>query len=99
MIVAQGDTLSSLASRFGYLSYEPVWNHAENAPLRERRDDPHALLPEDAVRIPAVKPLTFEESTGSEHTYRIVRGQCWLRLRLVDGRGEPRAGVTPLAPT
>src|SRR5690606_17426642 len=50
--VAQGECLSTIAHRFGLESWKVLWDHPENAPLRERRKSPHVLLPGDVVAVP-----------------------------------------------
>ena len=89
--VTQGETISSIADRFGFLDFESIWGEPANADLREKRGDGHVLLPGDRVTIPDHEVRKVDASTGQSHRF-VVHGQT-LRLRL-DLRDE---GDQPLA--
>ncbi len=87
--VRQGDCISSIAFEHGFF-WETVWNHANNADLKQKRKDPNVLMEGDVVHIPDLTPK--EESGGTEQTHRFrlkgVPAKMKVRLLIDD---EPRA--------
>jgi hypothetical protein len=87
--VEQGDCLSSISDEHGFF-WSTVWNHPDNADLKELRNDPNALLEGDVVVVPdkAMK----EESCATEQKHKFKKkgtpAKIKIRLMLDD---EPRA--------
>jgi len=48
-LVRPGDCIASLAATCG-VSVATIWDHPDNAALRQRRASPHQLMPGDVVR-------------------------------------------------
>ncbi len=87
--VRQGESVESIAAGCGHLP-KTIWDAPENSELRERRKDPHVLMPGDRVFVPAVKPRTFTVATGGKYRFVVERPTSRLRLQLTKG-GKPRA--------
>jgi len=87
--VKQGECISSIAAKYGFLS-ETIWDDAANADLKKKRGDPNILAPGDVVVIPDIR--LSEESGGAEkrHTFRRPNANTILSLRLLSD-GEPVA--------
>ena len=90
--VKQGDCISSIAYEAGFL-WETLWNHPDNAKLRQLRRNPNALLPGDVVTIPEKR--VKEESCDATrlHKFRIKGVPVRFNLRLLDIAGDPRSDV------
>jgi N-acetylmuramoyl-L-alanine amidase len=88
--VVPGDSISSIAFRFGYFP-DQLWNDPANAELRARRGDPNVLLPGDRVQLPARRPRTVQAATGRSHRFRRKGVPARFRIQLFLG-DEPRAG-------
>jgi hypothetical protein len=88
--LAQGDCLSSIAIRHGFAP-ETVWEHGQNAELRERRIDPNALLPGDQLFVPEIEEKQEPVATDTVKRFKLSVGPLRLRVRLTR-HGEPRAG-------
>lgn len=52
-VIREGDTLPKLAKRFGLKRWEDIYDHDENAELRDLRPDPKVMFTGDHVWIPA----------------------------------------------
>ncbi|MBL8237603.1 MAG: peptidoglycan-binding protein [Bryobacterales bacterium] len=89
--VKQGDHLTKIAANFGFVDYEFIWNHPNNAALKQLRKDPHVLFPGDSLYIP--DPSKREEicATGRLHKFVLGRRQLMLRLVLEDHYEGPLA--------
>ncbi|PRP99331.1 peptidoglycan-binding domain-containing protein [Enhygromyxa salina] len=84
----QGDCLSTIALSRGF-DPETVWDHGDNAALRERRTDPNTLLPGDRLFVPELEQKQEPAPTDTLTTFRLSVGPIRLRVRLTR-RGEPR---------
>lgn len=87
-IVKQGDCLSSIADKYG-LFWEKIWNHPQNAKLKEKRKDPNILYPGDVIYIPDKEEKEETASTGQKHCFRRKGVPEKLELTLCL-EGEPR---------
>ncbi len=85
----QGDTIISLAFANG-LSAETVWNHPQNAEIKQKRENMNILLPGDGVFIPEIRVKELSEPTNRVHKYRCNNTPVKLRLQLLK-EGNPRA--------
>lgn len=90
--VKQGDCISSIADKYN-LSTETIWNHPDNAELKDKRKDPNILFPDDVVIIPDKE--IKEEACATDQVHRFKRKGIppKLSLRLMDG-DEPRKNVS-----
>lgn len=87
--VVAGDCLCSVAKTYG-LSWDAIYNHPKNAPLRAKRPDPNVLYPGDVIAIPDTRPITAMRATGEVHEFRVVVPRAVLKLKLTLD-GEPLA--------
>jgi hypothetical protein len=94
--VKQGDCIMSIAEERGY-RWETIWNHPDNAPLKQLRRDPNIIFPGDVVTIPDKAQRTESAPTDqrSKFVKRVVKAQ--VRLRLLDLKRLPRANVAYIA--
>jgi hypothetical protein len=89
--VQQGDCLSNLAKRNG-MDWKTIWDHPNNAKLREKRKDPNVLLPGDMLFIPDREPRWEKAPTGARHVFSVKPPKAKVRLRIKD-EGKPVAGA------
>ncbi len=92
--IEQGESLLSIAYEGGFDTWKRVWDDPANAELRERREDPQALLPGDELVVPRRKTDPTEPcSVNKIHRFRLVRPRAWVNLRMLDDAGEPIVGA------
>ncbi len=88
------DHIVRLAYYSGHKSYEPIWEHPANAPLREQRPDPGVLGIGDQVHVPDAPPWRFERlPTRREHQLVLDLPHPHVRLRLLRAGFVPFGGV------
>lgn len=86
--VNQGDCLNSIAAAFGMLP-DTIWD--ANDDLKEKRNNPNALMPGDQLVIPDLRPKKFSGATDMQHKY--VRKGVPSKFRLVvEQHQQPIAG-------
>jgi hypothetical protein len=85
--VADGDCIESIAARNGHL-WETIWNHPQNAIVKNARVSPNILLPGDRLYIPEKVLKTIDRPTDQRHEF--VRESSKSKLRLcIKQVGEP----------
>lgn len=89
--VRQGECILSIADHYGHHP-DDIWEHADNAQLRETRDSPAMLKPGDALLVPDIESQTIHSASGKEHVFRCERVLAKLKLRLMNER-EPQTPV------
>lgn len=67
-IVAEGDCCVSIAARGG-LPVEELWNHPQNAALRQAREDPSVLLRGDRVFVPEPRQKFVDRQINQRHEF------------------------------
>lgn len=66
--VTQGDTTVRLAFAAGH-HWSTVWQHGQNASLRQLRKHHNVLLPGDRLFIPAIRPRQVSKPTDATHQF------------------------------
>ena len=87
--VGTGETAISLSKKKGFF-WQTVWNHPENAALKQERKDPTLLHEDDEIFIPEIETKEVSKGTEAEHTFKLKGDPCKLKLQLLK-LGEPRA--------
>lgn len=87
-VVNQGECLNSIAAGNGFF-WKTIWNHPDNADLKDQRKNPNALLPDDVLVIPDKQ--VKEESCATEQSHKFKRKgvPAVLKIRLLNN-GQPR---------
>lgn len=91
-IVVDGDCLASLAAQYGFADGAIIRDHPDNAALKKLRPDWNLLHPGDVVSIPDRKPKDLTLATNKRHKIVVKRPKRLLRLKFLDGAGEPMSG-------
>jgi len=91
--VRQGDCISSISARFGLLP-ESLWDHPDNAQLKELRGDMNVLYPGDVLFVPDKAEKTEPGATEQKHRFRKKNTPAVLRIQLLDAEDNPRSGVS-----
>ncbi len=89
--VQQKECLANLAAQFGF-SWKTIWNHPQNAQLKQKRKNPNVLLPGDLLFIPERKLKEVSAASQQLHKFKKKREKVMFRLRLLE-EGEPRRNV------
>jgi len=89
--VQQGECLSSIGRKYG-LFWRTIWEHPNNARLKNQRKDPNVLKPGDVLFVPDRQEKEAAAATESRHRFLVKGTPAEFRLRLLR-EGEPRAGI------
>jgi hypothetical protein len=87
--VEQGEHLALIAKNNGFASYTTIWDHDNNANLKETRENPFVLFPGDQVFIPDKETKQVEVNSGQSSRFRVKQDKLLLRLVLDQQFGEP----------
>lgn len=87
--VGSGESVLSLAKKNGFF-WRTIWEHSENAALRQKREDPSVLFADDDIFIPDLQTKDVSKGTDAMHTFKRKGEPCKIKLQLFK-LGEPRA--------
>ena len=87
--IQQGECLTTIALARGF-DPQTIWDHPDNAELKQLRHTPQALLAGDSLAIPDLEEKEVSVSTGTVARFQLNVGSVRLRLRLTR-HGEARA--------
>jgi hypothetical protein len=87
--VGQGETLTSIAFKFGFFP-DTLWNLPENQALKTLRVNGDILMPGDVLSIPSLRPANYEKPAQQRHRFRRRGVPARLRLQFLGDHG-PRA--------
>jgi hypothetical protein len=92
-VVEQGECLSSIAARYGGLSWQDLHDHPDNAELKKSRPNPNVLAPGDEVTLPDPGPAKWVGATVERrHRFLVKLPKVKLRVRIVDRTGKALGG-------
>ena len=89
-IVKDGEHLSGIAAQHGFSSFKTVWEHPENADLKNERKNPNILNPGDKVFIPDKEIKEESRSTDAKHRFEADTERLVLRVKVLDLMDRPR---------
>ena len=91
-VVEAGDTMVSIAHRYGFREWRTIYEHSANADLRRARPDPDVLQPGDSVVVPDKQPRVHVCATERRHRFKLKPLTAAFRLVVRDDMGVPMAG-------
>ncbi|MBK8258708.1 MAG: hypothetical protein IPK82_39380 [Polyangiaceae bacterium] len=62
--------MASLSARYGFADWKVIWNHPDNAELKQRRPKPGVLFEGDVVTIPDKTLKEEDRETGKSTASR-----------------------------
>lgn len=80
--VVQGEHLFGIARKYGFPDWKKIWNHGQNAELKELRKNPNVLFPGDELFIPDPEPREEDRPTDDLHTFTAPGEKLKLRIVL-----------------
>lgn len=92
IMAREGDCLINVSSTEGHF-WETVWNHPQNAELRERREHLNIIKEGDHVFIPDIELKEYSGETERRHRFEVRGRRANFTLTLMN-LGKPRANET-----
>ncbi|MEN8151889.1 MAG: hypothetical protein ABFS86_18890, partial [Planctomycetota bacterium] len=86
--VAEGESIPSIARDRGFF-WRTIWEHPENAALKEERESPNVLFRGDRVFVPDKEMKEFPCATGERHDFKLKGDPVKFVLQLKK-LGRPR---------
>lgn len=86
--VGDGNSTSSLALDNGFF-WRTIWEHGENAGLRQKRKDPNVLAADDEIFIPVRELKKVSKGTEAEHVFKRKGEPSKIKMQLLE-LGNPR---------
>ena len=90
-IVRQGDCIASIAAKYRW-QWQTLWNHPDNAGLRQKRLNPNVLYPGDVINIPDKSIRAQNCATEKRHVFQTSSTSTSFKVRLLED-GQPRKNV------
>jgi N-acetylmuramoyl-L-alanine amidase len=90
--VKQGEYLSRIAHENGFANWRTIYDHPQNAGLRDKRPNPNVLLPGDLIYIPDKIEKKETCGTGQTHRFQLDGAKNRLRIVLKDDAGRAMSG-------
>ena len=91
--VKQGECMTLIAHRHGFADWKRIYQHPDNAELRQKRPDPNVLWPGDQVVIPDPESPEYPRVTDKRHRFVLHRPTKKLHLVFQLRGGRPLAGL------
>jgi hypothetical protein len=89
--VEQGDCMSSIAARYGLTDWHDVYDHPDNAELKDKRPNPNILAPGDEVVVPDLPRRWIRCGTEKNHRFVVPVPRAKLRIVIRSQTGEALA--------
>jgi hypothetical protein len=86
--VGENESTSSHAKKLGFY-WKTIWEHGENAALKQKRKDPNVLAADDQIFIPKLEPKKVSVGTESEHVFVRKGEPTKIKCQFME-LGEPR---------
>jgi hypothetical protein len=93
-VVCDDENVHLIAADYGIKDWRLIWDHPDNAPVKELRRDPYQLHAGDRVFIPELEPKVFDVVTDESHRFVLHQPKMLLHLVLHDEFNQPLGGVT-----
>jgi hypothetical protein len=87
--VDQGEHLASIAAKYGFADFHTIWDHPQNASLKEKRGNPNVIHPGDILFIPDRETKTIARPTEQKHRFSRKNSHLKIRVVIQDISGDP----------
>lgn len=91
--VRKGESLPSIAERYGFADWKTIYENAKNGDFRQKRTDPYVLAPGDQIFIPDKEQKYVKVATEQLHRFQLKRQMAQVRLVLEDEEGTAFADM------
>lgn len=91
--VVQGDSLSSIAKRYGFSSIDEIYNHSSNSDFKALRTNPDIIHVGDEIFIPEINPAKYQAELNKKMTFIRKHPKETLSLLLNFEEDEEKQGA------
>jgi N-acetylmuramoyl-L-alanine amidase len=80
--VQQGETVSSIARKYGFPDWQALYNHPDNSALKEKRPNPDLIYPKDEIAIPERNLAKFKAKLNEKQTFKSKAKRNVIKLKI-----------------
>jgi hypothetical protein len=68
--VSQGESVAIIAKKYGFPSWDILYNHSDNSGFKTLRPNPDIIFPGDKIFIPELQKSRFNVKANQRHVFR-----------------------------
>lgn len=80
--------MASIAKRFKFGDYKIIYNHPQNAALKQKRPKPNLLAAGDKVFVPDIEVREESGATDQKHTFELITQKVKFRVVVKDDKDQ-----------
>jgi len=80
--VLQGESVSMIAKRYGFPSWQSLYDHPDNQEIKKLRPDPDLIFPGDEIVIPDRIKAIFKAKLNEKQTFRSKAKKSVIKLKI-----------------
>ena len=89
--VKQGECLSSIAKKYGFIDYKTIYDDPANAAFKQKRPNPNTIFPGDVIVIPDNEVKEVDKPTEQAHKFVLNKDKVQFQIIVKDDDGNPMA--------
>jgi len=92
-VATQGETIASIAEDYSLADWHRIYDHPDNAALRQKRPNPNLIFPGDEIFVPDRDSRIHGGAADQRHKFVYHAPKQWLRIVVEDHYTKPLANT------
>jgi len=81
-IVQQGESVSSIARKYGFPDWQALFDHPDNVDFKQLRPNPDIIYPADKIAIPDISDARFKAKLNQKQVFRTQVKKDIVKLKV-----------------